>query len=103
MSAVGRVRDWVGSTPDDTAILAVLGEAGHDPLRAALTILRRRYADMASNPAKWAVVDDYSQDTSENLRVLHGLIGRLETLTGDATDPAGLDTVRIVGPDLNER
>lgn len=103
MSSVGRVRDWVGSTPDDTAILAALGEAGDDPLRAALTILRRRYADMATNPAKWAVVDDYSQDTSENLKALQGQIGRLETLTGDATDPTGLDAIRIAGPNLDIR
>ncbi len=95
------IRRWTGSTPDDLTLLVAL-ETEPDPLKVALQVLHVRYSDMVANPAKWAVVDDYSQDTSENLALLAAQIRRLEGEvdgTGAVSDyPWG--SAPIEGPSL---
>lgn len=94
------VREWTGSQPDDVTILTALATA--EALPVALHILRVRYADMVANPAKWAVVDDYSQDASENLKLLAAQIRRLEGTIDETgvTAEYGWQTVYIEGPSL---
>lgn len=94
-------REWVGSQPDDTALQAAIDE-WRSPHRAALAILRARRADMIAQPAKWAVVDDYSQDASANLRALDDQIARLEALVPEeGTDPVGWSSTPIIPPSLD--
>jgi hypothetical protein len=95
------IRRWTGSIPDDLTLLVAL-ESEPDPLKVALQVLHVRYSDMVANPAKWAVVDDYSQDTESNLAALASQIRRLEGEvdgTGAVNDyPWG--SVPIEGPSL---
>lgn len=94
------IREWVGTQPDDGTIGALFADHNHDPLRTALSILRTRYADMTANPAKWAVVDDYSQDTTANLEILASRIQRLEILTGETSTSSSWVSTRICGPSI---
>lgn len=99
LDPIAAVRRWVGSQPDDVDLWVTLDQYGEDPDRAALHILRVRYADMVANPAKWAVVDDYSQDGTANLAFLRAQIARLEAIVGEAEpDPWGFSSTPICGP-----
>ena len=91
------IRQWVGSVPDDVELLTLLA-AGDEPQRIALQILRVRYADMVTNPAKWAVVDDYSQDGTANLKALAAQIGRLENALGEGE--VTFTSTPICGPSM---
>lgn len=99
-SPLTRIRRWVGTVPDDATLLVSIDDHDGNIDAAALTILRTRYADMVSHPAKWAVVDDYSQDTSKNLQVLAAQIRALEEITGETVPPAGFTVTPICGPGL---
>jgi hypothetical protein len=103
LSDLAAIREWVGSTPDDTTLLVLLEDHGGDVKRTALGVLRTRYADMISNPTKWATVDDYSEDWSENLRVLRAQVVRLEDeVEGEAaTGGYAFQSVAIAGPGSN--
>lgn len=98
------VREWVGSEPTDTVILEVLGRYRDDPFKAALSILRRRYADLVAEPASWDIKDDYGQSTRDNIAALRAQIRRLEDITEDEDAiKEGWQSVPIVGPDLSRR
>lgn len=99
-SPLTRLRTWIGTTPDDGDALAVLVDHDDQVEAAALTILRTRYADMVSNPAKWAVVDDYSQDATANLKALAARITALEEVTGEIVPAPGFTVTPICGPGL---
>ena len=101
MIEIDIIRQWVGSEPDDADLLDQLAN-GTPPLRIALHILRVRYADMLANPTKWAVTDDYSQDTGKNVELLAARIGRLENELGETPDQATypFSATPICGPSI---
>jgi len=102
MSDLDLVRDWVGNSPSDEDIEAALHRTGGMPDEAALSILRRRRADLIGAVESWAVDGDYSEKRAsarDQLAIFNDLIGRLETVTGDTT--SGLPPVTsapITGP-----
>lgn len=93
------VREYVGTTPDDDAIMAMLNAHDGDAHGAARSILRVRLADMIAHPAKWAVVDDYSQDTSANIAAVRAQIAAIDDeIAGIA--PGAWRQIPIVGPSM---
>lgn len=99
-SELQSAREWVGSTPCDSDVLEAIDTHG-DPLRAALSILRMRRADLTAAAMKFAVAGDYSQDTTANLKALDDLIRRLERDLGvDDDGLAVLTSTPICGPRL---
>jgi hypothetical protein len=100
MTALEDVRDWVGDTPDDTAVNAQLtrfADDEHPTERAALAILLRRQAD--GGPAKWGVAGDYNEDDTTGRNDLAGRIARLRAIVGDdvSTLPP-LTSAPLAGP-----
>lgn len=77
------VRDWVGATPDDGTIVGVVARAG-SPHAAALSILRRRRADILAAPAVLSEDGGLSRTWTENLSALAAQISRLEGIVGEA-------------------
>lgn len=101
MTPIQIAREWVGSQPDDATLTAEIAAWG-GALRASLAILRARRADLIASPAKWAVVDDYSQDVGDNLAALADQISRLEPLVpGETSDPLGWSSNEIIPPSLD--
>lgn len=103
MTSIDDVRDWTGTTPDDDTITATLTRHGGDVHLAATTILRRRRADMISDPSTFSVDGDYSQTRAEyQLKAIDAVLQRLGQITGDTTDePSGLPLLTqtsIAGP-----
>lgn len=105
MSDIDIVRDWVGSTPDDASITATLARWPDDaqaPQKAALSILRRRLADLEADPATMAVDGDVSWSTAADQRdAIRAKIRSLEGITGDTvatTLVPPLASAPIVGP-----
>jgi hypothetical protein len=93
------VRDHVGDDdPDDLAIVDALTRTEVDdtasPLRAALSILKRRRADLIAAAGKLSVDQDYSREiTKVQLDFLAGQITEVERLIAvEDGDDAG-DTV----------
>lgn len=82
-SVLAQIRDHVGSTPDDATIEAtwLRDDVGTADL-AALSILRRRLADLEASPETFNVQGDYSQSTGKNLDALAKKIADLETVCG---------------------
>lgn len=97
---LARIREWVGSSPDDGDVATVYERVGEDPLAAALSILRTRRADMLAEPATWAVSGEYSQSTKDNLAALDRQIADLETLVPGESTSGLISTVQLVRPDL---
>lgn len=80
---LARIREHVGSHPDDPTVEAIYGLAGNGTVEtAALSILRARRADLAYNPASFEVVGDYKQDATKNLDLLDKRIADLESACG---------------------
>lgn len=101
LSDIATVREWVGSTPSDSDLIATIGLHDGNPQRAALAILRVRRADLTAAAMQFAVAGDYSQDTTANLKALDALIGRLERELGvDDDGLAVLTSTPICGPRL---
>jgi hypothetical protein len=93
------IREWVGSTPDDTTVESTYQRTGVGTVeRAALAILRKRRADMVASPAEWDLTGDYSQKTGKNLDELDKLIAALEGITG-AAGAGTMTTSQLVRPD----
>ena len=94
------VREWVGSEPCDNDARSAVSIHGTAE-RAALAILRARRADMVAAAARWAVADDYSQDTTANIKALVESIARLERLTGEDDDALPVvPSVGLSGPSI---
>lgn len=105
MTDLDIVRDWVGSTPDDTAVNATLARWPDDtaaPQKAALSILRRRLADLEADPATMAIDGDISWSTAQDQRqAIRAKIRSLEAAVGDTTTTSltpPLTSAPIVGP-----
>jgi hypothetical protein len=62
---IQQVRDYVGSTPDDIAVEDVLVRTDENVRQAALSILRRRRADLIESPGKLSIDQDYSRETTK--------------------------------------
>lgn len=111
MTLVDEVRDWVGTEPDDPTVNAALArffDADHQPERAALTILKRRRADLhtdrsfdVNGDVAWGRVD------KANLLGLDDTIYRLEEIIAGVTPGASVpvvSSVPVVGrPDYRGR
>lgn len=83
---VDQVRDHVGSEPDDIAVGDALARCEDSPLRAALSILRRRRSDLIESPGKLSVDQDYSREiTKVQLDALDAQIAEVVRLI-DAED-----------------
>lgn len=84
-ATLARIREWVGSKPDDDTVDATFALDGNGTIETtALSILRIRYADLLAAPSTFAVQGDYSQSTGKNIEALEGKIGELEQLVGAA-------------------
>lgn len=82
-ATLARIREHVGSRPDDTAVETAFGLAGNGTIEAAaLSILRARRADLLLNPTAFAVQGDYSENRTENLKALNARIADLESACG---------------------
>jgi hypothetical protein len=97
------VRDYVGSVPADDDVDAAVARfaAETDPeKRAALSILRRRYADIVAGPGKVDVKDDVSWESRpDQMAALAAKIRRLEADLGEvASDLPSLTSAPICGP-----
>ena len=98
------VRDWVGTSPDDAAVLVASQRfAGQDnrAYRTALSILERREADVEADSSSFAVAGDYSESTNRaaTLKVLGGRIARLRALLGiEASGLPSITAGRLAGP-----
>jgi hypothetical protein len=62
---IDEVREHVGSTPDELAIIDALDRSEDNVLRAALRILRIRRADLISGPGRLSVDQDYSREITK--------------------------------------
>lgn len=80
------IEEWTGrfDPSTDQALYDQLG-SGH---LVALSVLRRRLADLTCGPAKAATEGDYSQDYSKTIDLLQAQIGQLE----DVIESLGLST-----------
>lgn len=91
------VRDWVGSTPDDTAITAQIDRFPGDAQatdRAALAILLRRQADDSFD--SFEVKDDVAWSKASWSKALADRIAALRArLGGDDANVAGTPTVSV--------
>lgn len=82
-TTLARIREHVGSTPDDTTVEAVYGLDGNGTVETtALSILRTRYADLVAKAAEFNVEGDYSQNAGKNIDALAAKIAELEQLVG---------------------
>lgn len=92
------IRRWVGSTPDDQALLDELAAAAGDPLAAALQILEVRRADMEARAAQLAVPDDYSRTVAQwQIDRLTEKIDRLTQLIAEAAGTVAVSELPVVG------
>jgi hypothetical protein len=84
---LAQIRDWVGSTPDDdtVALSYERSDTGNVEL-TALSILRKRRADLLSNPTSFELVGDYREDRGKNLEALNAQIPELAALCGIGPD-----------------
>ena len=86
------LHDHVGAGADE-ADLQVRYDRTGDLDAVIVEVLRRRLADFAADPAQFSVSGEYSQNTSENIRLLQAKLG--EFVGGSV---GGLSQVRIVRP-----
>lgn len=101
MSDLDVVRDWVGSKPDDAVVLAEILRCG-TANAAALSILRRRLADLEAGPSTLAAAGDVSYSyTVDQVQGIRAKIARLEALLGltpTSGTAAAVAPTPIVGP-----
>jgi hypothetical protein len=106
---IEQVRDHVGSEPDDLAVEDALTRQEDDVLRAALSILLRRRADLISSPGKLSVDQDYSRETTkvqldalnERIAEVLRLIDLEDGVEGDE-DASALPAVSVARLDPDE-
>lgn len=98
MTAADVVRDWIGTTPADDVVAATLARSGNDPHRAALSILRRRRADLIQSMRRIDIDQDYSEtahDLRAQIAALDPVIARLEHVVDDAPAAAVIQSAPI--------
>jgi hypothetical protein len=88
------IRRWTGDAPDDADL-----NARYDRLQSlkavATEVVEQRLANFLANPASFSV-DDYSQNSGENIRGMQKLLDALEDITeGDVDGGGGL---RVIPP-----
>ena len=90
MTLIDDVRDWVGSTPDDDTIQGVIDRYDTDTepaKRAALSILRRRRADLDGTGARSFSIDGDVSWGSVGKDALTGLDRKIAHLCGLVGEP----------------
>lgn len=87
------IRSWVGDTPSDSSIQSTWVAAGETVEATALSILRRRRANLVADPLKFGADGDWSQDATANLKALDADIATLDSLVSTVDLSGGLPTV----------
>lgn len=96
--ALGEIRRLIGNSvpPTDAELLADYARLG-TAKKVALAVLERRYVEMLSRPASWALTGDYSEDWGSNIarmgEYLNGLRAEVQVDTGTGPNVLGVATL----------
>lgn len=98
------IREWVGEAEPSAAVIAATYTVTGGPYRCALSILRKRRADLLARPAKMRLPGQTEVDTTANIKALDALISELESLAlAEDPDDDTVGTTVVFTPTHNPR